>query len=181
MGTDLECLEKTLPVAEAAAFIQDCAKAVGGSGWIIVQSFVAIRFKVWTPGSSFPLDFGTIYNGRIFGANAEVRWVRDGDHVTVWRLREVPGTDFERQFAKYYLWGRYNTKDKRFSEDTVRGLLDYPTLPRIADDDRPYVEVFEYTDAEPKAVMSTAGELMDLLNRPRVAAHRFVRFGCGKD
>jgi hypothetical protein len=151
---------------------------LGDEAWIIAQSLTDIRFEKWV---DFPLPFDEIFSGRIFAASGEVRWIREGGLTMIWNVREVPGSDFERCQQRYYLWGLYRGGAGRFTEDVVRDLPAYPVLARPKrEEDRPYIVVYEYLRQPPARALEPA-ELMQELNRPRIAAHRFVKFDCGRD
>jgi len=144
-------------------------------GWIIAQSFTQIRFAEWP---DFPLAFKTTFSGRIFAESAEVRWLCEAGQIRVWELHETLGSDFRREKRRYYLWGVW--EHGRFAEAVVRRLAEYPPLQACQEKTRPYIDVYEYLPNTPGRDLQ-ASDLMRELNRPRLAAHRFVEFGCGKD
>jgi hypothetical protein len=150
----------------------------GDAAWIIAQSLTGIRFEKWT---DFPLPFDEIFSGRIFSKSGEVRWLREGGMTTVWKLQESPGSDYQRHDERYYLWGLYRRASGRFTEDVVRDLPPYPEIGGAKhEEDRPYILVHEYLPEPPTALLDEA-KLMEALNQPRIAAHRFVEFKCGRD
>ena len=165
--------------AEARRIILELAAASGEPAWTVLQSFPKILFVRWP--SEIP-DFGQIFNGRIFGGQAEVRWIREGSEWRIWSIREAEtGSEpYRRQSRRYYLWGV--AKDGKFSEDRIPGVPDYPVLQRPKDEDRAFIEVMEY--ARLWTDVTTPEDLEELekhLNQPRVAAHRFYNLSCGRD
>lgn len=171
MTTNLDPGFRTLDHG-AEQHIRQCAPA---EGWIIAQSFTAIKFSTWP---DFPLPFESIFSGRIFAESGEVRWLREGGRTQVWNLHDVPGAGYRRVSRDYYLWGTY--KDGHCAEAVVPDLEPYPApMEEPQEQDRPYITVYEYLPNPSEAVLPL-GELMRELNRPRVAAHRFASFHCGR-
>lgn len=167
------------PYAEAESDLLERAKEVGEPAFLIVQSFEHCLFTKFT--GTIP-DLATSFSGRIFGPQAEVRWVREGDLCRYWLLWEGNGgRPALRREQRYYLWGIWD--GKRFAELRIPDYqpLAYPLDGNPAPQDRAYIRVYEYYPVPPNPWPSQAEEVEKLLNQPRLLAHRFVGLACGQE
>jgi hypothetical protein len=175
---NLDIVYRSAP-GSASELVREFAAESGGPAWVIMQSFTAIEFRPWD--GEFPMAFETAFAGCVFGATAEVRWVREDGVTRIWRIREDAGgatVTGGRKPVRYYLWGRYHKG--RFREDIVPTLPTYPAPPKEPQpDDRPFLEGFEYFAPAPRDESMDA--MMDDLNQPRVIAYRLTAFGCHRD
>ena len=176
--------------AEALSRIREVAVGCGDPAWAILQSFRELTVAFWNrPDTDAVLaeGFGDIFSGRIFGARAEIRWVREGSRWDVWELCEgEDGVRFRADTANYYLWGIYKPggiskpESGRFEEDRIPGVPEYPVLETPKMEGRAWVEVCEYAALISSTNRVDLGELERQLNQPRVAAHRFLRLHTGE-
>jgi len=168
-------------LSAAAARVTALAKDVGSPAWIVAQSFTDLAFKAWT--GEFPTPFDQVFSGRIFGPQAEVRWVQENGEVSLWKLSEQEsGKPFRREDRRYYLWGWWREDEKAFKESVVPDLPPYPLTGKPPkQQDRPYIQVAEYLPPPPGPECDTEEELMGALNQPRLAAHRFVAYDFDRD
>ena len=185
MKVTLARQKETLPTETARARVEALAQSAGQTAYVVVQSFEKIRFEKWA--GVWPIAFDLVFAGRIFGPDAEIRWIREGDSCMIWKIHEAAGGEtYERELKarRYYLWGV--SKAGRFAEERVAGQLDYPVA-AAADGDRAYIGVFEYYHAKPEAWVDpkSAEDALEsaeqALNRPRMAAHRLATVGCDRD
>jgi len=161
---------------EAQKLISDWAQNCGSPAWTILQSFESFQLIEWR--ANLPA-FAKIFSGRIFGADAEVRWVRESDTWTIWLVQEASdGVVCQADRRRYYLWGIYSSPERRFSEDRIPGVPQYPIGQTPKDQDRAFVEVVEYAPAG--SGNATLDSLNRELNQPRLIAHRFASLGCGR-
>jgi hypothetical protein len=170
--------KETLHTEAARARVEALAQGAGQPAYVVVQSFEKIRFEKWS--GVWPVAFDLVFAGRIFGPDAEIRWIREGDSCTIWKIHEAAGGEtYERELEarRYYLWGV--SKAGKFAEERVAGQLDYPVA-AAADGDRAYIEVFEYYHAKPEA-WPDPKSAEQALNRPRMSAHRLAAVDRGRD
>ena len=160
--------------AEARETIAGLAVGCGDPAWTITQSFEKLEFSHYT--GKLP-ELEKIFTGRIFGADAEIRWWREDEKWMIWSLRE--GADRNpviKRLQRYYLWGIYDSG--RFAEDRIPGVPQYPLHNTPQNQDRAYIEVAEYELNEP--LEKTPERLTLQLNQPRLYAHRFVGLDAGR-
>lgn len=174
--------------AEAEAHVRKWAQKVGQPAYLMSQSFPECRFVAYD--GQIP-NFAATFAGRIFGPEAEVRWVREGERARVWLTQEseTEGTACIQTVERFYLWGDWNKDENqeeyRFREPRIpdHQKLTYPLSDELNINlhDRAYIEVYQYTPVAPESWPNDAMKVMDLLNQPRLLAHRFVRLavGCG--
>lgn len=175
--------EPPLDPADSYAKVCEWAEAAttGSPAYLISQAFEKIRFENWT-GQLPNGDFAGTFSGRIFGPEAEVRWVREGSGFRLWKIEESsPGIACHKWGWRYYLWGYW--KNDRFAEERIPVEPKYP-LPHSChpkDMDRAYIQVAEYAPVEPENWPGEIGKIEDNLNQPALLAHRFVSLGCGRN
>lgn len=177
--------EQCQPPSEAHQWLMEHARCLENQRWCIVQWYARLWFAPY-PGQL--QEFSSSLAGRIFAANAEIRWVREGDKYRLWLLKEDSlGAPFRRRSRRYYLWGWWNDKEKRFVELRIPEdrALAYPMAhltPKPMD--RLFIQVYEYLPVPPGRWPTTAEALEEftrLVNQPAVVAHRFYAVGCGQD
>jgi hypothetical protein len=164
---------------EADRIVREYAVQCGDPAWALLQSFTDLSFVVWNTETH---RFNDVFNGRIFGNQGEVRWVREGLEWTIWFLQEVKdgGKACYRRERLHYLWGIYQTAEDRFVEDRIPGVPKYRELfSKVPQDqDRAFIQAFEY---ESKFAESLSPEELEReLNQPRIWAHRFASVSCGR-
>jgi hypothetical protein len=168
---DIELVD--LPEKKLIALIQEWQNA-----YLLQHDDLQIEF------TALPAQVTKLRNeGRVFDGEQELRWQRMQDgKLWVIRIREgSSGKDYEYREQRYYLWGEWN--ESRFVEGRFTAELHYPLQGSEAND-RAYIVVREYRQAQPKNWDDFAGkldELEEILNSPPIAAHRFVAVGVGRD
>jgi hypothetical protein len=122
------------------------------------------------------------WEGHIFSTDADVRWRSNPEGTfAVWITREATtGRSVMRTARRYYLIGTW--RDGRFGEHRYpSALLDYGVTGNH-EDDRAFINVNEYSPAEPAwNEQKDADSIEKLLNQPLVIAHRFVGVEAGRD
>lgn len=183
--------------AEAEKLIGKKATECGSPCYLLAQSFEEISFLPWI-GQADPALAST-FSGRIFGPQAEVRWIKEGDdRFRLWLIKEVEesgischedeesGTSFHKELRRYYLWGEYKKGQYKDSHIYRGQPLPYPLPPKDSpkDGDRAFLEVALYYPKEPDAwpdVPDDIDRIEQLLNQPRIAHHRFIYLDVGRD
>lgn len=150
-----------------------------------------------------PPDDG--WEGRIFGGDCELRWLRSGSQYRVWLVVEREKKTEDKELVevqeqlevipierRYYLHGEYDGTDKetgqsRFIEGRYPGkVFEYPVAPEETEQDkgkkdRAYILVREYLAKQPDwSKPRSMDEVQDALNREMLVEHRFVGVGVGK-
>lgn len=132
---------------------------------------------------SLPDNFERSIAGRVFSAKGELRWLREGGDCIMWLTEESASGNlrYRRRTQRYYLWGMYKEKDKRFSENRTVGEFDYPMPSGVnpSTDQRAYIQVAEYLAAAPQQWPDTQDELEGILNQPEIVAHRYLTVNVG--
>jgi hypothetical protein len=149
--------------------------------WKLVQRLDRIDFGIWHGGVA-GLVTGSLA-GRLFDAQIEVRWLRDGTGFRLWKLSgELTGGVTRGREMKYYLWGSYDKETEQFVESNLKA--DLTALYRAAapeavfrQNDRPYLKVVEYFAEPPDEGETSLERIEKRLNQPRVVAHRVWGFG----
>lgn len=119
------------------------------------------------------------FSGRLFGTNAELKWQQNhGDRFDVWTLKEsAEGLDFVAEDdLRFYCIGTWNPSDQCFRDGRLPQKLTYYPKRGSCKDDRFFFRVAAYRPS-----MSTDGasldEIVNVLNRPRIAAYRLTGVG----
>jgi len=158
------------------------AGTIGASGWIILESFAQqVTFRAYVPGSPLPA-LGEEFSGRIFGPDAEVRWLRDSSGFQLWHLTSgQDGDAYETKKQNYY--GLGYLKNGQFFESSLPAPIAYPVPPDCAlkDEDRPYFVALEYYRQAPSVWPEDPAAVQALLNQPRLAAYRLIEFQFGQE
>lgn len=131
----------------------------------------------------------TAFEGRIFGHDAEMRWVRgESGRLKVWCLREGGGDGRRvlRLDRRYYLIGKGTTEPSEFYESRYPNPFTYPVAQGHSRDpqparDRAFVLVAEYRRLEPSWTTVGPDRLDEELDGPFLLDHRFVVVGAGMD
>jgi hypothetical protein len=126
-------------------------------------------------------------SGRLFYADAELRWGLAGGEFDLWLLYEAdnppPGADVIWNVCskdlRYYCFGTWNEKEKCFRDGRLPQPLTYP-IEGQGKKDRFYFRVREYSPARPAAT-SDLKKIVEALNQPRVVASRLFGAGVGFD
>ena len=123
-----------------------------------------------------------LLEGRIFNQQAEARWRRlQNGTWTAIIIREHQSAQesgkevipARRIVRRYYLLGARGSDPSKFHEARYAKRFQYPVRD-ACHDDRVYIEVAEYWYAEPDWCKLTDGEMLHVLERPLLFAHRFV-------
>ncbi len=158
--------------------VMDWTRGIGEPAYAILQAFEKIEFVPWT-GAELP-EFEKPFEGRIFGPEAEVRWVRDRGEWAIWRVGEAPdGVGCLSRSTPYYCWGEWH--NGRFWEPRLRKEVEYP-LPaacKPTDRQRARITVIEYFPAKPETWPDKPDAIAVLLNAPRMLASRFASLSVG--
>ena len=89
------------------------------------------------------IDVARFDNGRVFGAECELRWQRDGPLYHTMLVgnvsappidiakhhQELDNTTFERDVRDYYVWGEWSTDIPEWIEARIPHIFDYPKPP----------------------------------------------------
>jgi hypothetical protein len=159
------------------------AEKIGPQGWIILESYPAITFKLWRPGEALP-ELGAEFAGRIFGDRGELRWTREGSTFDLWLFEDAEaageeGALFDIEERYYYAVGYW--REGRFWESSLPSdRVEYP-IGNSKDDDRPRFKVFEYYRTIPTEWPDDPDRIEDMINQPSLAAYRLAGFDAGKD
>ncbi len=192
----------SVPAAdEANKWIAERVGTLGGDAFEILQSVGECKADRLAEGGR--AEVGETFAGRIFGPNAEIRWVRVGSGYLLWWLSEDsqarrPGDgaasmeevncDKPARATRHYLVGYWDDGLGQFREGNIPGEITYSKI--IAGNpkkgDRVYVDVVEYFVGEPETGLSFSSEeeirkFEIELNKPRVIAHRCIGIGCDRD
>jgi hypothetical protein len=149
--------------------------------WKLVQRLNRIDFGVWDGGVAGLVTDSLA--GRLFNAQIEVRWLRDGTGFRLWKLSgELAGGVTRGREMSYYLWGSYDKDHAQFVESNLKA--DLTALYRAAapevvfrQNDRPYLKVVEYFAEPPDGGETSLERIEARLNQSRVVAHRVYGFG----
>jgi hypothetical protein len=169
-------------VATAPELIRQWASEAGSPAYMALQSFIGTP-EVQTYADGLPA-LETVFAGRIFGPDAEIRWLRDGGFLRVWRLSETGDPHdltaaCERSERNYYLHGIWD--GAAFSDPRLPRSLQYP-LDRTPDlHDRAFITAAEYRPALPEALPDTPEAWETLLNQPETVASRLLSLDCGQE
>lgn len=167
--------------SRSAADLPAFAAAIGATGWLILQTYPELIFRAWSPGDPIP-ELGSEFAGRVFGPDAEVRWIREAGHFEMWRYSEsADGQEFDVTPRNYYGLGYW--EQNRFWEPVLPKPIEYPMPPGFTPqpEDRPLFQVLEYRRRPPSAWPTDIEQLEDLLNQPALAAYRITGFTFGQD
>ena len=158
------------------------AGTIGSSGWIILESYSQkVVFETYVPGSPLP-TLGEEFAGRIFGPDAEVRWLRDSSGFHLWHLAAAENGDaYEMKQRNYYALGYW--KNGHFFESSLPAPIAYPVPPdpKLHDEDRPYFVALEYYRQPPSVWPGDPAAVQALLNQPRLVAYRLIAFQFGQE
>ncbi len=167
------------------AALKHSPKVFAYSETLAACTLTSIELSAWTV-PDLPME------GRVFGERGDVRWrcLPDG-RFNGWSIREVDkdvaGASV-REYAdnNYYLVGRGTTEPGQFTEARYPGVLfNYPIESVFNEAEAPnargFVTVREYGPVKPDdstIQKLAADQVVQLLNQPRLIAHRFVYVRC---
>jgi hypothetical protein len=164
------------------AFAKDLLGASGLPLFALLENYAAISFLPLDSLDKLPAGWETSFAGRIFNAMAEVRWVADGPRIQAWSIRDTDAEEgmYEKIQRPYYLYGTWG-KGRFFETSVQRAKLDYPVQGVPDEKDRARMDVALYRPARPNPWPGDPAAIREQLNRPAVAAHRFVTLAFGRD
>jgi len=185
---------------QANQWIEERRARLGEPAYQVIQSIQECELKSLEAGAG--LEVGASFAGRLFGPEAEIRWVQDGTaRYLLWCLSEKPLEEaaalpcrVEAQITthqpgdekwvekpvRHYLLGVYEEKSNEFRERNLSPRRDYSFVKNAKDRDRVYLEVIEYLAGEPDC-QAKREEFLERLNQPRVIAHRLTGVSWGQE
>lgn len=178
--------------AQAVDLIQEAAACLSppSGPWWIVQGFAGLLFA---SGGASPQDISASFAGRAFSPQGEIRWACDGSRWQLWAFTEsCPALLASMRKAPLYrqntcrcrdvphvLWGLWDAGRQVFDEPQMGRAHPYP-IAGGTNEDRAAILVREYLPVPVSASDDcTLVEVLQRLNAPEVAAHRFLKAQVG--